>query len=394
VKSNIKFINHACFLIENDDGDVLFDPWFFGKVFNNSWSLLRETEDIDLSNVKYVIFTHEHPDHLHWPTLKKISNNSRHKINVLVPLRENKNIVENIRKLGCKCAEIPNNLEVKLGNFMHITNYTTGHDSAYVFKINDKVYLNQNDCQLSNKQCETISKKYPNIDFWMIQFSLAGYYANEADHEGLQRAKDFHINMIKSYHNFFKPRITIPFASFVFFCKKHNSFLNKWIIDIEEIGSKLNEVEIQILFYNDEIKDNDYDERNNINKQRWNKVFNNKKEIIEHQTKTDEEILFESGKFIDLANSKNGYKPGLLFLDLYDKTKRYKLDLTNRVAKFVEKQEQDDANVAGKLHSEELLFFLRFPWGADTLNITSCFEIKNEELWKNILHFKDHLYER
>jgi hypothetical protein len=394
VKANIKFINHACFLIENINGDVLFDPWFSGKVFNNSWSLLRDTEDINLNNVKYVIFTHEHPDHLHWPTLKKVSNNSKHKVNVLVPLRENKNIVENIRKLGCKCAEIPNNLEVKLGDFMYITNYTTGHDSAYVFKINDKVYLNQNDCQLSNKQCETIARKFPNIDFWMIQFSLAGYYANETDHEGLQKAKDFHINMVKNYHNFFKPNVTIPFASFIFFCKKYNSFLNKWIVDIEEICNKLHEVEMQILFYNDKIKNDNYKERNKINKQKWNKVFNNKKQIIEHQTKTEEEILLESKKFIDLANSKSGYKLDLFFLDLYDKTKRYKLDLTNRVAKFVEKQKNDDVNVAGKLHSEELLFFLKFPWGADTLNITSCFEIKNERLWKNILQFKDHLYER
>jgi len=64
--NDITFINHACFKIDDSHGDVLFDPWFSGKVFNNSWSLLRDTEYIELKNVKYIIITHEHPDHLHW----------------------------------------------------------------------------------------------------------------------------------------------------------------------------------------------------------------------------------------------------------------------------------------------------------------------------------------
>ena len=65
----ITFINHACFTIEKNNEMIFVDPWFFGRIFNNSWSLFKETEKIDLSNLKYIFITHEHPDHLHWPTL-------------------------------------------------------------------------------------------------------------------------------------------------------------------------------------------------------------------------------------------------------------------------------------------------------------------------------------
>ncbi len=59
------------------DYSILVDPWFSGKVFNDSWELLNETniDDLDLSNLKYIFISHEHPDHLSWSTLKKIKKN-------------------------------------------------------------------------------------------------------------------------------------------------------------------------------------------------------------------------------------------------------------------------------------------------------------------------------
>ena len=50
--------------------------------------------------------------------------------------------------------------------------------------------------------------------------------------------------------------------------------------------------------------------------------------------------------------------------------------------------------IAGITSSEEFVSFLKTPWGADTLNITGCFEKVNEQIWNNILIFKDQLYKR
>ena len=392
--AEIRFINHACFSIENEEESVIFDPWFFGKVFNDSWSLLRETEKIDYEKIKFIIITHEHPDHLHWPTLKKIIENTSREINVLLPLRKNKNVANNLRKIGFKCAEIPPNKEFKLNNFLSISNYPTGHDSAYVFKVNDKVYLNQNDCQLSRSQCVLIKNKYPKIDFWFMQFSLAGYYANKDDVQGLTEAKSFHKNMIRKYYDYFKPEVVVPFASFIYFCKEHNKFLNDYIININEIIKDLGDLPLQILFYEDHLLYEDYGERNKINNLKWQRVFLGEKPILEHKSKNNEDILKEANELISFVNTKRRNKPEETYFRLYDKKQIFMLDLAGNKAAFVDEDTVPSSKIAGVLHSEDLLFFLKFPWGADTLNITSCFEVKSPRLWRQILIFKDQLYER
>ena len=69
-------------------------------------------------------------------------------------------------------------------------------------------------------------------------FSLAGYYANRDDNDGLQRAKVEHVNMLKNYSQIFNPKITVPFASFIYFSRERNRFLNDWIVDL--VGCDVN----------------------------------------------------------------------------------------------------------------------------------------------------------
>ena len=72
----VKFINHACIQIFYGEFSILIDPWFDGKVFNNSWKLLKDTDlkNVDFTNLKYIVFSHEHPDHLNFDTLKKMKS--------------------------------------------------------------------------------------------------------------------------------------------------------------------------------------------------------------------------------------------------------------------------------------------------------------------------------
>ena len=183
----IKFVNHACFTIEHNKEMIMFDPWFFGEVFNSSWSLIKETniDNIQIDNLKYILITHEHPDHLHWPTLKLIKNKINHDVRVIVPKRNNKNIVKHLIQLGYKVAEIPNGRQFSISNNFKVTNFTTGHDSAYIVQVDGKTILNQNDCKLSDFQIAQIKNNYPDIDYYFMQFSLAGFYANETEKEKL-----------------------------------------------------------------------------------------------------------------------------------------------------------------------------------------------------------------
>ena len=48
----------------------------------------------------------------------------------------------------------------------------------------------------------------------------------------------------------------------------------------------------------------------------------------------------------------------------------------------------------GIVSSYDLNGFFKLPWGADTMNITSCFTILQKEQWRKMLVFRDMCYYR
>ena len=104
--------------------------------------------------------------------------------------------------------------------------------------------------------------------------------------------------------------------------------------------------------------------------------------------------MAEASKLISYVNNNRLAKIPEVCFEFYDKNEVFKLDLNKNIGSFLKIEEINQENVAGILPSEEFYFFLKHPWGADTLNITSCFEVKNHELWKKALIYKDQLYDR
>lgn len=379
----INFINHACVTIEENNEMIMFDPWFFGKVFNNSWSLIKETniDELDLSNLKFILITHEHPDHLHWTTLQLIKERTTNDIRILIPRRDNKNVIKQIIKLGFQAAEIPSNKQFKISNNFKVTNFTTGHDSAYIIQTKEKTILNQNDCKLSDLQVREINNNYPVIDFYFMQFSLAGFYANKSESDKLKQAKLDHINMIERYKSYFNPKITIPFASYVYFCREENSFLNDYIVSLRELNSSY-----QIVTYGDTILQDNFHSRNELNLNLWDKYLSNPQ--IDKTSHVDNNSLIETTKLF--FNSLDSFYPPKTSFSFYKNKESFVVDYENKDCYFTSKK----GNEVAKVTMYDLECFFKFPWGADTMNITSCFEIYNKELWKKNLMFKDSLYRR
>ena len=380
----IKFINHACFTIEHNEEMIMFDPWFFGKVFNSSWSLIRETniENLELNNLKYILITHEHPDHLHWPTLEQIKDSTKHDVRIIVPKRNNKNVTKHLIQLGYKVAEIPNGKQFSISKNFKITNFVTGHDSAYVVQVGGKTILNQNDCKLSSHQVSQISNNYPDIDYYFMQFSLAGFYANKTEKEKLLKAKKDHKQMIEEYRKHFNPKMTIPFASYVYFCRQENKFLNDYIVDLGELSETY-----QLVSYGDEILDTNFLSRNKQNSKKWKDNLKNL-QIDETKKVDDEELVNNIKRFLE--NTKLAGTPSKTIFSFYDNERNLMIDYDFKECYFVE----DSENKVAKVTMYDLNCFFKFPWGADTMNITSCFEVYNKDLWKANLIFKDRQYKR
>lgn len=73
--TEIRFINHACLLVKMGDINFATDPWIDGSAFCNGWWLAKPSP-IDafeaLNKCDFIYISHNHPDHLHPESLKKI----------------------------------------------------------------------------------------------------------------------------------------------------------------------------------------------------------------------------------------------------------------------------------------------------------------------------------
>jgi len=252
----IRFISHASISIEINESELLLcDPWYEGGIFNDSWTLINKPnlDNIDFTKLKHIWVSHEHPDHFHPPTLKKIREKTNNDITFYFHKEDKQNLKEAVEDYGFNFVWLNPHQEKEIAPGFYLNSFPTGIDSAVVIKTPNHVILNQNDCQLENSEVKAIKKKYSKFDAWFFQFSLAGYYANHDDPKGLQAAKDKHLNLIRKYYEAFKPKTFIPFASFIAFSKEGNSYLNNWRVSLDEVQQKIPNLPMQVMWNNDEL---------------------------------------------------------------------------------------------------------------------------------------------
>ena len=406
----IKFINHACFQIIREDFSALVDPWFSGKVFNNSWKLLRETniENLDLSNLKYIFISHEHRDHLSWSTLKQIREECQQEIEVITCSRNNENVGQNIEKLGFKYTQLPpfqyfQNEETPDFGFSF---FKKNHDSAIVFEINEKIIFNKNDCEFSKEELQYFKDKIFNdseIDYLFNQFSLAGYYANHDEKDKLEEAKQRHISDLIGARSVLKPKITIPFASFITFCREENSFLNDYIVSLRDdvIGTDELTQDIFVPYYIEEIPSVNDEGKSLANANKWKEIFdeqiNSKKdESVQILNEEIGESFEKMQKEMRFLRDYNNYSllEDTFFLHLTDTKYICEFNFSKKDILFHEYEENLKNKSCASVTSYDLNCFFKFPWGADTMNITSCFSVHDTNSWRKMLAFRDATYVR
>jgi hypothetical protein len=401
----VNFLNHASFLIEEESFSLVVDPWFFGKIFNDSWSLLRDTDDsiIDYNKLKYISISHEHPDHFHLGTLKHIRSKTDNDVTVIFPERKNDNVKEACEKMGFKFQYLNYFQPHEIEQDFKITAFPEGHDNALVYEADGKIIVNQNDAYLNHETCQIIKQKYPEIDLWLFQFSLAGYYGNRDDALQIyQKGTKFHEEKYLYYQDFFSPKVSVPFASYVYFCKEYNNYLNSHRVKLHELVKSSNYYN-QIPFYNKEITL----EAPVDNLDLWEREFSEENtKISKPKEFPSEEVILE--KFSKLISKGYQLHNGYLIVGFFDYEKKLLIDTANKVCLFLSEEQLSNGDeeiglpkipqwknlLSGTLTGEELSCYLDMPWGADTLNITGCFDVHNEALWVDFKMAKDRMYIR
>jgi UDP-MurNAc hydroxylase len=232
----IHFVGHACIVAECADTSILMDPWLFGKIFNDSWSLLPEPkfDPAMLDKVDYLWLSHEHPDHCHFPTLDSFPAAFKERVTILFQDRDYTKVFGALRKLGYqKFKRLPHRAVVPLSDKPEATKVYCYHaglmDSALAVLSEWQVIFNANDARVSVGECKGILNDVGHVDVLLNQFSVAAYAGFEPHEKYLpQRAKQI-LENVSSVHRALNAKVTIPFASYMYFSSLDNKYVNNFV---------------------------------------------------------------------------------------------------------------------------------------------------------------------
>lgn len=228
---SVRLISHASVLIEANGMGILTDPWQAGTAFNDSWKLLIEPDELAplLDRIDYLWISHEHPDHFHIPTLKGLPEAFRQRVTVLFQRSSDheKMVAAFTNMLGFpKVVLLPHRAWVRLDDEVEVYCYQSRQiDSALAVRAGGATLLDLNDCEASAQDLALLRRDLGAVDVLLNQFSIAGFDGVEARLP--EQAAGILDNMVRD-HRALAAKVTIPFASFVYFCCPDNRMINSY----------------------------------------------------------------------------------------------------------------------------------------------------------------------
>ena len=390
----IEWINHASYVFQYKSSRIIADPWLFGSAFNDGWDLLVDTQFKveDFKDITHIWFSHEHPDHFAPQVLGKIDEEVRKKITILFQETTDKRVVNFCKKLSFKVEELPHRSKFVIEDDFSITcGKMVGIDSWLLYETNDFKLLNINDCVISNKKlCESVKKTTGEVDVLMSQFSYANWKGNPDDKEIREKSAREKLNRIKIQAEVFKPKYTIPFASFVYFSHDENKYMNDSINTISTAHKYINnntDTE-SIVMYPGDIWD--FESKFNSEKsiKLYDKVYSqvcnfNYRSLS--KTASDKELLQASQKYLsDLITNNSSFAMGLyryipffgakdIIIKLFDTKTNYQFGWSKGLIPIANSTLDPDIEMS----SESLLYVLSYPWGFGTLMVNGRFRSKD-----------------
>jgi L-ascorbate metabolism protein UlaG (beta-lactamase superfamily) len=374
----IEFVNHSSFIIENAGLRIMCDPWLEGSVFNNGWTLISKTvfQYEDFKNINYIWFSHEHPDHFYPPNIKKIAPEHRKNITILFQYTKDKRVADYCRKQGFKeVIEMQKDEWVVLNSDMKVmcSHFQEG-DSWICFNGGGLTYLNTNDCGIRNEhEAKHIISKTGKIDLLLSQFSYAYWVGNPEDKEYRQKKADEKLEWFKFQCDIFKPAITIPIASYVYFSHEENAWLNDSVNTPEKVYNYLKSTTATqpvVLYPGDVFEFSEpYDSKSSIEKYKVDYAKISNPDLYSKTVSIDTtELIKAASVFTDELNRTNSFylKKRLYPSNIYikDYNKAFTLSL-NGLHESAKPEAECDVSIT----SENLLFCFNYPYGLDTTQI-------------------------
>lgn len=394
----LTMLSHASVLVEQDTLALCTDPWFLGDAFNESWALLATPAITprQLSNLSHIWISHEHPDHLHFPTLKAIPHEQRARVTLLYQEHFSSRMYRALDNLGFqRVVELPLSRWTSLNNDTSVLCCSSGTiDSLLAIRSKGVTVLNLNDCALSPGAARSIGKRIGPVDVLLTQFSISSWVGNS--HETDPPARHNVIARIKSYVNAFHPKVLIPFASFVYFSHAENRYLNRWINTPDYVCAQLNDLpcRVQFLYNGDSWSTNRGFSFARDPLVRYQRDFGAiaDRSFTSHPSYPLSEIITLGERLI--KNVRRAFPTLILkmtapiYFYIVDLDITIVVDIYQGLVRTAQRP-KEDCDIA--LGSQALWYAFKFPWGFSTLEVSGRFELVNPKLNDRALYLC-HLY--
>ena len=413
---NLKFLNHASYLIENENVVLLHDPWFEGNAFNNGWSLLsKEINNLDIVNYLsklnkdiYIWISHEHSDHFSISFIKSLKAENIN-CNFFFQKTTDKRVVNFLKLNEFKVNECTDGKEYKIDENISLSVYShSGGDSFCLLKTNTKNILNINDCVIKDeKSAKRVLSRLPNdtsVDILFTQFGYANWIGRDEDKELRAQSAREKISRISIQEKIFSPELIIPFASFIYFCKEENYYLNDEQNFPKNLrnSSELKNIQKKINFMkpNQEVSlDESFLENVRLytsEAERYWDAFENKiknsltidKHKVEESVPESKLIELASNYFSKVRNNTFGLINLFEIIKVLDlkpiKFHIHDLNINLSLSYLKGIKKCDSKNVLLSIHSSELAFILKNDFGWNTLFVSGAFKANHFEI--NSIH--------
>jgi UDP-MurNAc hydroxylase len=385
----IRLVSHASVIVSCSDAKIWTDPWLISKAFNDSWTLWPSPEFSDslLEGVQYLWLSHEHPDHLNFPTLASLAADFKERVIVLFQDNNPERIFTPLRKLGFRNFQILKHRRItKLTPQTRVYCYRVGTlDSCLGIENEGRTVLNVNDARLSPADYGRIVSDFGRIDVVLNQFSIAvkDLIVDYQQH-GSHAARNV-LESVSADHRGLNAKVTVPFASFMYFSSIDNKDMNAFTNKPRDVFDfcKNRRQEVVVLYPGDEYKlDHTYDSSRAL--ARYEEEYSKLNLIYDVPPVVALPQL--ASAFSTLVQNLRARYPLVLLRRLRPLRVRIPdLDTTVKIAiaNGLMTEAETDAEPDAEIYSQPLYYCLAQTWGMGTLMISGRFTIlKNQRNWR------------
>lgn len=241
---NLETLGHAALMLrdENNQPLLLTDPWLKGSCYWRSWWLQNYPTDAEwdeLNKVKYCYVTHEHPDHFHTYTIRKMND----AIEFVAPQLPEENISAFLNSIGKKSRVIEYLKWHTLSPSVRVLSIPLyNDDSVLLIDTPSAFIINQNDSKPTTSQWKQLvrflDKHCPSGKKRVLlssysPASIVNSFLKNSERVSMKQKKDY-IEYICRNCDLLKIDFFMPFASQVIFYRSDSNWANSFKVGYDD----------------------------------------------------------------------------------------------------------------------------------------------------------------